>query len=62
MWSGAAAILVVEILLASGARAQSSLPDASTTLGAINFTVTQKTLGETNCARGWTRMVRPPVQ
>jgi hypothetical protein len=24
--------------------------------------VTQKTIGETICARGWTRMVRPPVQ
>jgi hypothetical protein len=62
MWSGAAAILVLATLLSSGARAQSSAPDASTTPGAINPAVTQKTIGETICARGWTRMVRPPVQ
>jgi hypothetical protein len=62
MWSGAAAILVLATLLASGARAQSTLPDASTTPGAINPAVRQKTIGETICARGWTRMVRPPVQ
>jgi hypothetical protein len=54
--------LVLATLLSSGARAQSSLPDASTTPGAINPAVTQKTIGETICARGWTRMVRPPVQ
>jgi hypothetical protein len=62
VWAAAAAILVLATLLASGARAQSSLPDASTTPGAINPAVTQKTIGETICARGWTRMVRPPVQ
>jgi len=45
------------------ARAQSSLPDASTTPGAINPSVTQKTIGERRSApRGWTRMMRPPVQ
>jgi hypothetical protein len=63
---GAAAILLLAILLlvtlsASGARAQSSLPDASTTPGAINPAVPQKTIGETICVRGWTHMVRPPV-
>ena len=62
MWSSAAAILVLAALLVSGARAQSSLPDASATPGAINPAVTQKTIGETICTRGWTRMVRPPVQ
>jgi hypothetical protein len=62
VWSGAAAILVLATLLASGARPQSSLPDASTTPGAINPAVTQKTIGETICACGWSRMVRPPVQ
>jgi hypothetical protein len=30
--------------------------------GAINLAVTQKTIGETICTRGWTRMVRPPIQ
>jgi len=54
--------LVLATLLASGARAQSSVPDASTTPGAINLAVTPKTVGETICARGWTRLVRPPVQ
>jgi hypothetical protein len=62
MWSSAAAILVLAILLVSGARAQSSLPDASATPGAINPAVTQKAIGETICTRGWTRIVRPPVQ
>jgi len=61
MWSGAAATLVLLTVSASGARAQSSLPDASTTPGAINPAVTQKTIGETICVRGWTHMVRPPV-
>jgi hypothetical protein len=62
VWAGAAAILVLAILSASGARPQSSLPDASATPGATNPAVTQTTIGETICARGWTRMVRPPVQ
>jgi hypothetical protein len=35
---------------------------AATTPGAINLAVTPKTIGETICARGWTRLVRPPVQ
>jgi hypothetical protein len=62
MRSRAAAILVLATLLASGARARSSLPDPSTTPGAINPAVTQKTIGETICARGWTRMARPPAE
>ena len=61
MQLGAAAILVLVTLSASGARAQTSLPDASRTPGAINLSVTQKTIGETICVRGWTHMVRPPV-
>jgi hypothetical protein len=62
VWAAAAAILVLATLLASGARAHSSLPDASTTPGAINPAVTRKIIDHTICARGWTRMVRPPVQ
>ena len=61
MWPGAATILVLLTVSASGARAQSSLPDASTTPGAVNPAVTQKTSGETICIPGWTRMVRPAV-
>jgi hypothetical protein len=62
MQLGAAAILVLVTLSASGARAQSSLPDPSTTPGgAINPAVTQKTIAETICVRGWTHVVRPPV-
>ncbi|HEY1431006.1 MAG TPA: hypothetical protein VGF39_05160 [Stellaceae bacterium] len=61
MRSGAPAILVLVTLSASGARAQNSLPDASTTPGAINPVVMQKTIGETICVRRWTHMVRPPV-
>ena len=58
---GAAPILVLLTVSASGARAQSSLPDASTTPGAVNPAVKQKTIGETICIPGWTRMVRPAV-
>jgi hypothetical protein len=61
MQLGAATILVLVTVSASGARAQSSLPEASRTPGAINPVVTQKTIGETICVRGLTHMVRPPV-
>jgi len=61
MWPGAATILVLLTVSASGARAQSSLPDASTIPGAVNPAVTQKTIGETICIPGWTRIVRPAV-
>jgi hypothetical protein len=61
MQLGAAAILVPVTLSASGALAQSSLPDASRTPGAINPAVTQKTIAQTICVRGWTHIVRPPV-
>ena len=61
MRSGAAAVLVLLTVSASAARAQNSLSDASTTPGAINPAVTQKTIGETICVRGWTHMVRPPL-
>ena len=57
MCAGAAAILVLLTVSASGARAQSSLPDASATPGAIYAAVTQKTI----CIRGWTHIVRPPL-
>jgi hypothetical protein len=63
MWSGVAVILVLAALLGSGARAQSSLPDASTTPpGAINPAVAQNTIGDSICVHGWTRTVRPPVR
>ena len=61
MWPGAATILVLLTVSASGARAQSSLPDALTIPGAVNPAVTQKTIGETICIPGWTRIVRPAV-
>jgi hypothetical protein len=61
MCSNAAAVLVLLTASASGARAQNSLPDASTTPGAINPAVTQETIAETICVRGWTHLVRPPV-
>ena len=61
MWPGAATILVLLTVSASGARAQSSAPDASTIPGAVNPAVTQKTIGETICIPGWTRIVRPAV-
>ena len=48
--------------VSSGALAvrSGSLPDPAMTPGAVNPAVTQKTIGETICVRGWTRTVRPP--
>ncbi len=37
------------------------LPDPACTPGAINPDVTQDTIGQTICVRGWTAKVRPPV-
>lgn len=37
------------------------LPDPTCTPGAINPTVTQGNIGQTICAYGWTRTVRPPA-
>lgn len=47
-------------VLSGAALAQSSLPDPTLTPGAINPAVTQESIGETICARGWSRGVRPP--
>lgn len=37
------------------------LPDAACTPGATNPAVTPQTMGQTICARGWTKTVRPPT-
>ncbi|HJU20471.1 MAG TPA: hypothetical protein VJ770_28800 [Stellaceae bacterium] len=47
-------------LAAGPALAQSALPDPARTPGAVNPAVTQATIDETICIRGWTRTVRPP--
>ena len=47
-------------LLATGARAQSSLPSPRETPGVTDGRVNQGTIGQTICRRGWTRSVRPP--
>ena len=44
------------------ASAQSSRPDPAATPGALNPAVTQATIEETICVRGWTRTVRPPAE
>lgn len=42
-------------------RAGGALPDRRCTPGALNATVTQKTIHRTICVRGWTAKIRPPV-
>jgi hypothetical protein len=62
MRSGAVVTVSVLVsLLPRGALAQSALPDASRTPGAVNPAVTQGTIAETICVRGWTRTVRSAV-
>jgi hypothetical protein len=55
-------IVMLAVLAASPALAQSSLPDHQVTPGAVNPVVTPGTVGRTICRRGWTRTVRPPEQ
>jgi hypothetical protein len=63
VWSGVVVMAcVLASLFAGGAQAQSALPDPSRTPGAVNPAVTQGTIGETICVRGWTRIVRPPAE
>jgi hypothetical protein len=50
------------VILHGPAWSQNSLPDPAATPGAINPDVTQDNIGDTICARGWTRMVRPPFE
>lgn len=45
----------------SGCVAHGGLPDASCTPGATNPNVTQATINQTICVRGWTATIRPPV-
>ena len=54
--------VMLAIMAASPALAQSSLPDHRITPGAVNPVVTPGTVGRTICRRGWTRTVRPPEQ
>ena len=48
------------VILHGQAWSQNIIPDPGVTPGAINPDVTQENIGDTICARGWTRMVRPP--
>jgi hypothetical protein len=61
-----AAVLVAAVgawrLLAGGSgSARAVLASWTRTPGALNPDVTQATIGQTICVRGWTRTVRPPV-
>jgi hypothetical protein len=47
-------------VLASQGHAQNALPDPAKTPGATNPAVTQQTITQTICVKGWTRQVRPP--
>lgn len=48
------------VAAAGSAWAQSALPDPTRTPGAIDPAVTQATIGDTICVRGWARTIRPP--
>jgi hypothetical protein len=50
------------VVVHGSAWAQSTLPELSVTPGTINPDVTQDNIGDTICARGWTRTVRPPFE
>ena len=56
------AAVFVAAATAVPASAQSSRPDPAATPGALNPAVTQATIEETICVRGWTRTVRPPAE
>lgn len=45
----------------SRCHANAGLPDPTCTPGAANPAVTQATIGQTICVRGWTATVRPPL-
>ena len=61
-----AAAVVALVLLVHVLRRGSSIPAfyaarPALTPGALNPDVTQATIGQTICSRGWTRTVRPPA-
>lgn len=53
-------ILALLLLVAAPAFAW-DLPDAITTPGAVNATVTQANIATTICVHGWTKTIRPPA-
>jgi hypothetical protein len=55
------ALALVSLMLRLGERrAPAVLADPVRTPGVLNPDVTQATIGETICAHGWTRTIRPP--
>jgi hypothetical protein len=56
----ALAVVAVAALLERG-RAPAAVADPVRTPGVLNPDVTQATIGETICVRGWTRTIRPPT-
>jgi hypothetical protein len=54
-------LITLLMILPLTARAASPLPDPAATPGAVNPAVSQGTIEDTICLRGWTRTVRPPV-
>ena len=55
------AVVIMVLLTATIAHAQSSLPNPNLTPGAINPAVSPDTIHQTICIQGWTRTIRPPV-
>lgn len=47
------------VLLLTGCAAEAKAPVTSPTIGRLNSAVTQATVGETICRRGWAQSVRP---
>lgn len=60
-WSGKTVLVWILGCGVAAAQAPSPLPNPALTKGAINPAVTEATIGQTICRRGWTRTVRPPV-
>jgi hypothetical protein len=60
-----AAAVVLAVLAFRGGGSAALSPDRADwrlTPGALNADVTQATIGDTVCTRGWTRTVRPPTE
>jgi hypothetical protein len=56
------ALLAVGLRVAPRAHVAAVLADPVRTPGVLNPDVTEETIAETICARGWTRTIRPPTE
>jgi hypothetical protein len=54
------AVVALDLWLGRATPAPAVVADPVRTPGVLNAAVTQATIGETICRRGWTRTIRPP--